>query len=239
MTDWVVDSAGKAVEAALDQVKRQAVAPDEVSRAIPLAPARGPVDAYQGAYVVPVGTDRFEAVEERYPAGKPGRVRDVFDQMQTKAINRGGEPLFNESQIAAARAYRDLFERVEAFGFSGSQVFSGGASGGGSGRDDVIERHMADRARLAAFGRAMGDGIAKDTRRVIRQSGKGRVRVTEQDLAKIGRKLITVSALVHCVAIRQMALSDVLRAYGWKTSTNARKHLLGALRAALSRMEGI
>jgi hypothetical protein len=212
-----------------------AAVPAGVSDEITPAPAR-PVTRYRDATVV-IEDGKFQEIEKRYRAGGPGRERDVFDVMAEQAARRGGKLWLDQRMIEIARDYRDLFERVESAGFVAS--FKPDAPFGGQGRGDFMDAYLRDKARLDRFHRAIGDGVAKKAKGKVQTSSGGRVRVSSYDLARIGRKPITVRGLVDNVCIAQQPLSACLEGYGWSASTKNRETLQAALCAALARMDGI
>lgn len=211
--------------------------PDGTSSHILTAPARGPVDRFVDAHTVPVGTDKFERVEERYGKGAPVRCRDIFDEMNEQAMRRRkGRLIFTAAQADAGRRYRDLVERCATAGLKISSTFSDHA--GGSGKVDFIDAYMADLQRLAWFHRAIGDATAKDVRRK-QPARAGKVVISDIDLIETGRRIITVRQLVDDVCLRERSLSEVLSAHGWAWGENNAKHLRSALCQALDRMRNL
>ncbi|MEP4195969.1 MAG: hypothetical protein ABJL99_10080 [Aliishimia sp.] len=216
-------------------VMRNAAIPDECSREIPVAPARGKITAFQEQTYRSVGDD-LRLVDTPYKAGKPGIVRDIFDTMTDKTMGRSSKPPFSVGQVTAGRAYRNLNERVAASGIKCSSAFSQ-KTGSGSGTD-FMDAYMADVQRLGWFHQVIGDGIAKDKRQKV-QTRQGSVIVGTVDLIKIGRKLILVRALVDAVCIKEQSVSDVLKRHGWRPTGRNTATLRASLCAALDRMHGI
>lgn len=228
---------GPASEAAVRDALAGAVLPDGVSTEILAAPARRGLDRFHDLQMVAVGTEEFEAVEQRYKSGGPGVVRDVFDTMVDQITRRGGTSPFTVSQVSAGREYRDLHERLQSAGIKCSSAFD--TASGGLGSKDFMDVYLADSWRMGWFHKAIGDGVAKDTRGKLRTRSGKRTRVTNVDLAGFGKKIITVRALVDCVCIFEQPLSAVLDGHGWAATGKNRKTLSAALRAALTRMQGI
>lgn len=225
----------RAEAARVEAVRRFGDVSGECSGEIAPAPARGPVKPYREIKMVAVGTDGFERVPERYQSGAPGMVRDAFDAITDAAKRGGGGAPFTAAQVGAGRDYAALTERVAAAGVKGSSVFDVKVSG--SGRD-FMDAYLADAQRLGWFHAAIGDGIAKDVRRKV-PARAGRVIIGEVELRAVGRRLITVRALVDAVCTGGASFADVLRAHGWTPTGKARAVLRDALCAALDRMQGI
>lgn len=215
-----------------------ATAPERCSDRIPLAPARGRVAEFRESRTMPdvASADGYKVVEEAYRNGAPGRCRDVFDVMTDYATRRGGTAPFTIGQVEAGRAYRDLHQRVAAAGVKGSAAFS--TETRGKGKVDFMDAYIADLDVLQAFHRAIGRGIAKEVRRGS-PVPEGKVRIGDEELARIGRKLITVRELVDAVCLAEKPLGAVLKAHGWRVSGKNQKPLLAALRAAMERMREV
>lgn len=213
------------------------VLPDGTSTQIHAAPARGPVDRFKEFRMVPVGTDKFERVEERYGKGAPVICRDIFDTMNAQAMRRKrAQPIFTPMQADAGRRYRDLVERVATAGMKMSSAFQDRV--GGADKVDFIDAYMADLQRLAWFHRAIGDGTAKDIRSK-RTARAGSVIVGDVDLIQIGKRIITVRRLVDDVCLREYSLSKILRSHGWSWCEANARPLRAALCSALDRMRDL
>lgn len=211
-------------------------APERCSAEILPAPPRGRVAEFRETRILPQGDD-FRVVEAPYKAGYAGRCRDVFDVMTDYLTRRGGEPPFTLAQVDAGRAYRALHERVASAGVKCSGAFQVERSGR-SGKVDFMDAYIRDVERLDDLRNAIGAGVAKETRE-RREATAGKVRIGDVELRRIGRKLITVRALVDAVCLSERSLSAVLEAHGWRATGKNRKALLASLRAALERMRGI
>lgn len=219
----------------VDQVKSSAANPEGVSDRILAAPARGPVLPFRDTRILPDG-DGFKVVDAPYRSGCPGRTRDAFDAMTDQATRRGGNAPFTVAQVGAARDYRALDERVQSAGVKCSKVFD--VQTGGQGRIDFMDAYIRDTERLVMFHDAIGSVIAKDMKRVSPSKAQ-RVIVTDDMLAQVKKRIITVRTLVDDVCIKDRTLSDVLKAHGWSVTGKNRKALRDALCAALGRMQGI
>ncbi|WP_052244729.1 hypothetical protein [Mameliella alba] len=135
-----------------------------------------------------------------------------------KFVEPAFEPPFTPGQVAAARDYAALTERVASSGVKCSSVETVG--GGGGGLSEAVARDMM---RLAALHRRIGDGLAKDA---VRPSKGGM------------RSAIRVRALVDQVCLGGATISQVLAAHGWGANKRMRALLREALGAALDRMRG-
>ena len=217
------------------QLLALASVPDACSAEIAPAPARGQIVPFREGYWHEKG-GRAEWRSVPYRSGCPGQVRDIFDIMTDQAMRSGGVAPFTAAQVGAGRDYRALHERVQSAGVKCSRAFD--VQAGGRGDVDFLKAYMDDARRLAVFRDAIGSVIAKDMKRV-RPDKAQRVIITDDILAQVAKRIITVRTLVDDVCIKERALSDVLRAHGWvKTGKNV-KTLRDALCAALGRMQGI
>ncbi|QBF32158.1 hypothetical protein [Thalassococcus sp. S3] len=222
-------------QARLNAIRDGAANPEACSDEIVPAPARGALSAFREGYWHEKD-GKTEWREVPYRSGCPGRTRDIFDTMTDQAMRRGGKAPFTTAQVGAARDYRALHERVQSAGIRCSRAFD--LQAGGHGNADFMEAYATDTRRLAMFHDAIGDGVAKDTKRKV-PAMEGTVKVGRVQLRQIGRELITARRLVDDVCIRERALSEVLRAHGWRATGKNRSSLKAALCAALGRMQGI
>lgn len=242
---YLIDQSGvcEAVDAAVvatehwrvQRAKAVGTLPRECSSEIPAAPAR-PIKAHRAVQMVPVGSEGFREVEERYRSGGPGMARDNFDVMTDQAMRRQGPPPFTAAEVAAGRAYRALHERVQSAGVKCSAAFDVQAGGGGGA--DFMDAYIRDVQRLALFHDAIGAVIAKDMRRVSADVAE-RVIVSDDMLSPLKKRIITVRALVDAVCLHEETLSGVLERHGWSVAGKNRNTLCAALCAALWRMQGI
>ena len=196
--------------------------PEECSAQIMPAPARGPLKPWTELTHIPQGSG-WVAVEAPYRSGKPGMLRDVFDDMTDQAMRRGGTAPFTAAQVGAARDYAALFERVQAAGVKCSQAFEPGPKG--SGKVDFMDAYMRDKERLRQMTQAIGRDVVLSPR--------------DHALARGQRRAIRTDDLVLQVCIGGRALSQLLRAYGWQPTTRRIKALREALCGALERMMGL
>lgn len=222
----------QALQVRLDAIKTAAAVPVECGDAIPIAPARGPMVRFTprearlsdcgGVVVWKSGEDGRDAA----------RVADAFDNMEREAVKyhrrRGDDavryvPLFSSGQIAAGRDYAMLVERVSASGVKCSSIEAQSGSGGGSGggREEAM---LADFQRLRALQYRIGNGLAKEVRR-IRPGGRK-------------RRAIFARRLVDLVCLDGASIKNVLDRHGWAVDHKSRKALRQSLCAALDRMQG-
>ena len=226
----LADEAGRVAS-----IKALSGSPDGCSSEIITAPARGPVAQFrEGYWHEKDGRGEWRHVP--YRSGCPGQARDIFDIMTDQATRRGADAPFTAAQVGAARDYRALHERVQSAGVKCSKAFD--VQSGGQGRVDFMVAYIRDTERLAMFHDAIGSVIAKDMKRVSRDRAQ-RVIITDDILAQVDKRIITVRTLVDDVCIKERALSDVLDAHGWSVTGKNRKALRDALCAALGRMQGI
>lgn len=156
---------------------------------------------------------------------------DIFDAMHRDAARRHGArnpdapftPPFTPGQIAMARHYGDLVERLAAGGLRCSSVEAGHGGTQGGAFMEAWLRAAQERARIEA---RIGSGVALSVRR---QMDRGNHRISIS---------ITDAELVRRVVLGQQALSAVLDAFGWPPEGKSRKALRMALCGALDRMQG-
>lgn len=216
----------------VDAIKAASQVPKQCGDAIPVAPARGPMIRF---------TPREARMSECggvnvWKSGEAGRdaarVADAFDKMEREAIRyhkrRDEEAgpyvsLFTSGQIAAGRDYAALVERVSASGIKCSSIEAQSGSGGqsGGGREEAM---LADFQRLRALQHRIGNGLAKEVRR-IRPGGRK-------------RSAIYARRLVDLVCIGDASIEDVLKRHGWAVNQKSRKALRQSFCAALDRMQG-
>ncbi|EPX82086.1 hypothetical protein [Salipiger mucosus] len=222
--------------ARIREIMARAVPPARCSAAIPVAPARGPQIAQVPREVVM--TDSGPRVRRGDPElGNRVRLGDAFDRMEdqarrrhqakTKGLERDGKPipyrpLFTTGQVEIAREYAALTERCDATGVkcSSLEVLRASASGGGD-REVAIFR---DFQRLRYFHARIGDGLAKEVRRMRPGADK--------------RRAIRARRLVDQVCLSGRTLSEVLEDHGWSVDAKSRTALRRALCSALDRMRG-
>jgi hypothetical protein len=213
---------GLRVEDRLAVVKALAAPPEACGGDLPVAPGRGRLIAFEAKRMEVTTAGNLREVSDGWAA----RVTDVFDVMEArrpKAARRSG-PLFTASQVATARDYRALDERLNASGVRGMSLETM-RSGSGGGVDGFLAAVMDDAARLRAMRRRIGDGVALSVRRVrpSRRGGDSRIGIRDR-------------YLVDMVCLRQCTIVEVLRGCGWSEDANNRKALVAALGAALDRV---
>ena len=203
-------------------VKALAMPPEQCGDQLPVAPARGRLIPFEAKRMERTTAGGLREVSDGWAA----RVGDVFDLMEArrpKAQRRAGA-LFTPSQVAVARDYRALVERLDASGMRGMSLETM-RSGSGCGADGFLAAVLDDAARLRAMQRRIGDGVAIEVRRV-RPSARG----------GDSRRGIRDRYLVDAVCLKQLTIVQVLEACGWGDSANNRRALVLALGAALDRM---
>jgi hypothetical protein len=188
----------------------------------------------------PVGFDRvrvgdaFDLMEDQARRGWPrvveaarqAHAEDVAARTAQGLRSRGFVapafvPPFSAGQVAAARDYAALVERVNGSGVKCASLE--GRVGGGGGGAGVSEAVARDMARLAVLRRRIGDGLAKDCLRPSKGGMRSAIRVID---------------LVERVCVGGATLSDVLAAHGWGRNAGVQRVLQEALRGALDRMQG-
>lgn len=225
---------------AVASILEAAAPPERCGPEMPIAPARGPMEAFQPREMVI--TDAGNPVSRRagYLGRDAARVADAFDRMtlaaqkaHAGAVRRAearGDPIpsfdapFTHGQVSAARDYAALSERCQSHGLATASVETrGGGSGGNGGREEAI---FADFQRLRALHRRIGEGLAKEVRRLRPSATGGK------------RRAIRARRLVDMVCLGDAVISDVLAAHGWAENARERSALRLSLCAALDRMQG-
>jgi len=220
-------------------VLTRAIPPRECGPAMPVAPARGPMMSFMPRKVVKTDAGNYVTRRDGHEGRYAARSADGFDLMERqarkvhqremgRARSRGRpETAFvaplTPGQVEIGRVYAQLTERCLASGVkcASLEALRQAASSGGD-REVAIFR---DFQRLRAFHARIGDGLAKDVRR-IRPDGEKRT-------------AIRVRTLVDQVCLGGLTIHQVLTDHGWGTKNDTpRKALLDALRAALDRMQG-
>lgn len=217
----------QAERAAVERIKARATPPEACGDAIPVAPARGVMRAFVPREVVRTDAGNFRAVRTGYAGRLAARECDAFDLMTVQAQRRAGKAAFalpfTEAQVAAGRSYAALVERCEAAGIKCASLEGGHRGDGNGGREEAI---CDDLARLRRAEARIGDGLAKEVRRV-RPSRRGP-----------GARPIRVRDLVRAVCCGRQTLAEVLRAHGWRPTGKSVAALRAALCGALDRLYG-
>lgn len=228
-THAAIKAARRAEAARIDAVRASGVVPPECGPDIPQAPARGGVATFRPMRVLP-GTSGTAVSDGYGPAGEPRprlglRRADVFDAMEEAARARASGdrrfvPPFTASQVQMARAYRDLFERMQSGGY---RLLRLDARGGGGDSAGATDARLSEARWLQRLRQRVGSGIAP---RLRVRSPRARCR-SVLDLQ-----------LVDMVCVADMSLSEVLRAHGWAVNGRTREAARLDLAAALDRMIG-
>ncbi|AUR04258.1 hypothetical protein PhaeoP72_02297 [Phaeobacter inhibens] len=246
MTEHVVIVASNGVarlQAEADRIaaiKARCAVPLACGDEIRLAPGRGPMIQFTPREIRQTSTGGFAAIKSGHEGKDAARVADVFDEMDRAArkahravqhrLEREGEdlqpyvPPFTSGQISAGRDYAALVERVSASGVKCSSLEAVNSSGGGGDREEAIFR---DFQRLRALQHRIGDGLAKEVRRIRPSQNGGRK-----------RSAIYVRRLVDLVCLGDLSLEGVLASHGWAKDGRAIQSLRASLCAALDRMQG-
>ncbi|WP_147405333.1 hypothetical protein [Pseudooceanicola sediminis] len=241
----------RASDVACAEVLARATPPVSCGPEIPVAPARGPMVAFTPVEGRKTREGTFEQYHAGYLGRDAARRADAFDLMTDQArrahpkrvaaakeahdtrsaaatgpvpdfVPPAFAPPFSIGQVAVGRDYAALTERCACAGVKCSSLEAQRASGGRAGdREAAVFR---DFERLRVYHRRIGDGLAKEVRR-IRPGG-----------AK--RSAIRARYLVDQVCLGGMSLAGVLSACGWCNDAKTREGLRLALCAALDRMQG-
>ncbi|PYE80827.1 hypothetical protein [Pseudoroseicyclus aestuarii] len=200
--------------------------PELCGDAAPVAPARGPVRVFETQAFYPKGEDEYELKPAGYKGRKTMQLADAIDIMAHEAARKRGKLVLTAEQVAIGREYAGLYERYHAGGVRcASLEVSGARSAGGRG-GDVTEARLAERDRLLALQRRIGDGVAMPIRRV-RPSKRG-----------ADRRAISDRQLVDGVFIEGLTVTELLNKHGWAKSSTVTKAAFAGLAAALERMLG-
>ena len=217
--------AREAEEAArLAEIRDAGAIPEECGPDIAPAPARGGFVLHRNVELLPVGTDKIEAVHRGYGGRAAIRTADVFDRMIAAALRRKRPCPLTPGQIAMGRRYSNLVELAASDGTKLSRLDS---SGGGGDSMDWMDRHLDIGRELDVLRKRIGLGVAMAVRRV-RPTARG----ADQ------RGSITDRVLVDMVCLKGCALEDVLLGHGWKKNGQTYDAVTHALSEALDRMIG-
>lgn len=224
---------------ACSEILNRATPPVSCGPEIPVAPARGPMIAFAPRKMEITENGGLVRRHDGYLGRDAARVADAFDRMAQQALRAHGKRLkraeaegreasafvqpFTPGQIAAARDYAALTERCAASGIKCSSLEAIRNQGSGGGDREVAV--LQDLQRLRALHRRIGDGLAKELRR-IRPGGNDK------------RRAIRVRYLVDQVCLSGLTLGEVLVSCGWAEDQKLREALRAALCRALDRMQG-
>lgn len=214
-------------------VRGAGAVPAECGPEIPVAPARGAVQAFDFAMAYRAADGRLQSMPAGFARRKTLRRADVFDRMaaQSQRRSKAGKDapgLLTATQVAMARHYRDAVEDHEAGGMRCSSV-EAMPSGSGGTREGFTDHRLALSRKLDAWHAAVGPGCALAIRRV---------RPSERGPGPTRRVNIPDLVLLQLIAVQDMDASAVLRRHGWSASTANIGRIMGALGAALDRMIG-
>ena len=209
-------------------VKAAGAVPAECGDDIAVAPARGPVRAfdYLGSY--PDGADGSKLKPAGFLGRKSLQCADVFDRRRAQAGRRGGVSVLTPTEIGMGRQYRTLVED-RAAGAVRCSSMEAARSGGGGTREGFTDHRLKLSRRIDLMQARIGGGVAMAVRRV-RPSDRGE--------AGGRRGNIGDRALVDGVCLQDMDISAVLRAHGWAVKGDTVKAATVALAQALDRMIG-
>lgn len=219
------------------QILKSATPPEGTGDAIPVAPGRGPVISFM-PYRTVMTENGPRSMRDGHKGAKAVQVTDVFDHMIDQAMRSHCRlvknakskkakvpayvPPFTVGQVAVAREYATLTERCHASGLKCSSLEAlRNASNSGGDREEAM---LADFQRLRAMHRRVGDGLAKEVRR-IRPGGDKRSAIRARDL-------------VDRVCLGGQTIAEVLAACGWSVDQKSTEALRKALCSALDRMRG-
>ncbi|WP_156954642.1 hypothetical protein [Pseudooceanicola nanhaiensis] len=260
---WPGDAAASRkanARAAYASVMSGAAVPFECGSDIVAAPARGGTKVF-----TPRAVTMTASGPRSRPDGYAGRramqMADAFDVMTEQAQRRHAAvvakarrewekglrdkefrappfvPPFTVGQVVIGREYAALVERCAASGVkcASLEALRSAASGGGD-REVAILR---DFQRLRVFERRIGNGLAKEVRRLRPGKPKSSTEAAaKRALIERQRKAILAQTLVDSVCVGEMSLTEVLEAHGWASDHKARSALRHALCSALDRMRG-
>jgi len=226
MTGYHKSAAMKLAEARLEaearrvsEIKAAGVPPRDCGPAIPVAPARGPVEMFQPVELYPDGENGWKAKPAGFAGRSGARRQDVFARMEAAAARRKAPAPFSPGQVAMARRYHDLVQHHDS-GMMKCQAFDDARGGGGG---DAMDAWLREGREIEVLRARIGDGEALGLRRV-RPSRRG------------ARRAVMVRALVDMVVVGDMAVKEVLVRHGWAWDARAGQKLLTELGAALDRM---
>lgn len=220
----------EAEAARLGAVKAGCAIPEECGSRIIPAPARGGFRLHRNIELLPVGTDKVEAVHR----GHGGRAAiwrsDVFDGMIAAALRAKRDVPLTPGQIAVGRRYHDLVELLSADGTKLSKLQD--SFGGGTGRD-WMDRRMELSAELDGMRRRIGIDPAMVLRRVRPSQRKRELKPGEA-----APHIFTRRDLVDAVCLKGKTIKQTLALFGWTDSGRNCKAAIEALAEALDAMIG-
>lgn len=221
---------GKTEALRLHAIKAAAAIPEECGPDIAPSPARGGFVLQRNIELLPVGTDKVEAVHRGFGGRAAIRRADVFDAMIAAAL-RAKRPIpLTPGQIAVGRRYHDLVELLTADGTKLSSLQS--SFGGGTGRD-WMDRRMEFSAELEGMRRRIGIAPAIVLRRV-RPSQRNR----DLQPGERAPHIFTRRDLVDAVCLKGKTIKQALVLFDWQDNGRNSKAALEALSRTLDAMIG-
>lgn len=225
-----VSRIGKEQAARLQLVKDAAAVPAECGPDIAPAPARGGFVLVRNVELLPVGSDKVEAVHRGFGGRAAIRGADVFDRMAAAALRAKRPMTLTPGQVAIGRRYRDVNELLSA---DGTKLSSLDASfGGGTGRD-WMDRRLKFAAELEGMRRRIGIGPAMVLRRIRPSQRKRALKPGER-----APEMFTRRDLVDAVCVKDMAVGEALKLFRWQDNGRNRRAATEALAGALDAMIG-
>lgn len=214
----------------LHAIKAAAAVPEECGPDIAPSPARGGFVLQRNIELLPVGTDKVEAVHRGFGGRAAIRRADVFDAMIAAALRAKRPVPLTPGQIAVGRRYHDLAELLTADGTKLSSLQS--SFGGGTGRD-WMDRRMEFSAELEGMRRRIGIGPAIVLRRV-RPSQRNR----DLQPGERAPHIFTRRDLVDAVCLKGKSIKQALVLFGWQGDGRNCKAAIQALSGTLDAMIG-
>lgn len=202
----------------IDAIKARSLAPRSCGPDMPVAPARGRMNALPPMAMVKTASG-YDHQHVGFRGRDAAKARDVFDEMADQARRAGGHDPFTHRQKDAGRHYAALVERHSSVGLKGRSIEIQ-RGGSGSGRMDVMDLILDEGRVIERMRASVGDGWALE---VTRQT-------------KRRRTPLTFAELVDRVCLRGESLSEVLRACGWAVYGETVERLREGLASALDRM---
>lgn len=215
---------------AMAAIKSAAAIPAECGPDIAPSAARGGFVLVRPVELLPVGSDRFEAVHRGYGGRSAIRRADVFDAMIAAAARAKRPWPLLPSQIAMGRRYHDLVELLSA---DGTKLSSLQSSHGGCAGRDWMDRRLEFSSELASIRRRIGVDPAIVLRR-IRPSQRGR----KLQPGESAPNIFTKRDLVDAVCLRGKSIKQALAMFGWQDNGRNCKAALEALAGVLDEMIG-
>ena len=194
------------------------------------SPARGGFVLVRNVELLPVGTDKVEAVHRGYGGREAIRRADAFDAMLAAAARRKQPAPLTPGQIAIGRRYHDLVELLSA---DGTKLSSLQASRGGPDGRDWMDRRLELSAELKRMRKRIGIGPALVLRRIRPSQRKRQLAPGER-----APETFTRRDLVDAVCVKGKSIKQVLSMFSWSDSGRNCKAAIAALSDALDAMSG-